>query len=109
MHGKQVRLVLLVVALMLSSVPVVSADAEANAYVICDGLKSTGDASQCTVKGSGLTVDAVINTKSEEAEKICFGVAGEMARYGMSFNGKWHLRIFSPYSDEKPIAVCALR
>ena len=94
-----------------ASVPAIYGDKNPNAaaIVICEGLKSTGNATNCEVNHFGLLVDATIDTNSIEAKKICVGVASEAAKYNSSFNdGKWKLRIFSPYSGDKPIAVCSL-
>ena len=66
-------------------------------------------ATECTVSGYHSRVDVTIDTNGAEARKICAGVSEQMARAGANFNGKWQLRIISPYSGEKAIAVCPLR
>lgn len=94
-----------------ASVPAVYGDKNPNAaaIVICEGLKSTGNIINCEINDFSLSVDATIDTNSIEAQKICLGVANQVAKYTSSFNdGKWKLRILSPYSGDKPIAVCTL-
>jgi hypothetical protein len=92
---------------MISSPQDVFANPDSRAQLVCDGLKYNND--QCTVNSSNLTIDAIINTNSEEARSICFGIADTMPKYGVYFYGKWQLQIFSPSSGERPIAVCTLK
>jgi len=72
-------------------------------------MEGTGLIIQCEVKGWGSTVDATIDTNSGDAKKLCTGMAELMAEQTSVFAGKWSIRIFSPYSGERPIAVCPLR
>ena len=108
MHGIKIRFILLSITLMILSVPIASADDSFKANMVCEGLNSTGDVSKCVVNMSDSKVDAVINTNKVEADKICSGVAGVIANYGMSLNGNWLLRIFSPNSNKNPITVCSI-
>ena len=85
------------------------ADAVDDAYRLCKAMEGTGMSTECTVSGYHSRVDVTIDTNGAEARKICAGVADQMARAGANFNGKWQLRILSPYSGEKAIAVCKLR
>jgi hypothetical protein len=86
-----------------------AADAVDDAYRICKAAAATGLTTECTVSGYYSRVDMTIDTTGAEARKICAGVADQMAAKTGSFNGKWKLRILSPYSGEKAIAVCTLR
>lgn len=79
-----------------------------DSYRLCAAMEKTGLTTQCTVEGWGKTVDVTIDTTGAEARKICAGVADLMAAETSRFAGQWKLRIFSPYSGERPIATCAL-
>lgn len=79
-----------------------------DAYRLCSALERTGFTSECKVKGWGMTVDARIDTSGSEAMKICRGTAEMLSKHTMSLKGKWKLRIFSPFSGDHPLAVCAL-
>ncbi len=85
-----------------------TADVVDDAYRLCSALEGTGLTTECEVKGWGSTVDVRIATSSSEARKICSGVVDMMAKQTRSFNGKWKLQIFSPYSGDHPIATCTL-
>jgi hypothetical protein len=80
-----------------------------DAYRLCKAMESTNLTMQCEVKGFGSMVDVTIDTNGAEARRICAGVADQMAQLTSSFGGTWKLRIFSPYSGERPIATCTLR
>ena len=99
---------LLALPLMLS-VSVAQADAVDDAYRLCKAMEGTGLTTECKISGYHSRVDVTIDTSGTEARKICAGIADRMARAGANFNGKWQLRILSPYSGEKAIAVCSLR
>jgi len=79
-----------------------------DAYKLCSALEDTGLTTECEVKGWGSTVDVRIATSGGEAMKICSGIVNMMAKQTRSFNGKWKLQIFSPYSGDHPIASCTL-
>jgi hypothetical protein len=87
----------------------VAADVIDDAYRLCKAMDDTGLTTQCEVKGWGSTVDVRIDTNGAEARKICTGVVDMMAKQTRTFAGKWKLQIFSPYSGDRPIAVCTLR
>lgn len=95
--------------LAILSVFSVRADPVGDAYRICKAMEATGLTTECTVSGYHSRVDATIDTNGAEARKICIGVSEQMARAGANFQGKWQLRILSPYSGTKAIAVCPLR
>lgn len=109
MHSKALCIPLLMAAAVVLSVPIASADVIDDAYRLCKAMESTAVTTQCEVKGWGSTVDVTIDTSGVEARKICIGAADMMAQKTRTFNGKWKLRIFSPYSGDRPIAVCTLR
>jgi len=75
---------------------------------ICKAV-SAGLATQCAVHVFSDTVDVTIDTDGAEARKICKGIAVEMSKHTNNFTlTDWKLQIFSPYSGEKPIAICNL-
>jgi hypothetical protein len=94
-------------ALLLASS--LRADPVGDAYRLCKAVEGTGLATECEVSGYHSRVDVTIDTNGAEARKICVGVSEQMARAGANFQGKWQLRILSPYSGNKAIAVCPLR
>lgn len=79
-----------------------------DAHRVCSAMRNTGLTSECDVKGAGRTVDVRIDTTGLEAKKICKGAAEEISKMTKRFKGEWKLRIFSPYSGDHPLAVCAL-
>lgn len=85
------------------------ADSVGDAYRLCKAMGGTGLTTDCQVSGYHSRVDVTIDTTGAEARKICAGVAEQMANVGANFQGKWKLRILSPYSGDKAIAVCQLR
>ena len=109
MHEKKVYFQFLLMALTSMLAPAVYADAVDDAMRICKVMEATGDSTGCEVKGFGSTVDVTMNTDGAEAKKTCLGIASFMAEQTHSFGGEWKLRIFSPYSGEKPIAICTLQ
>ena len=94
---------------MVFSAKIAFADAVGDAFGMCASLKGTGLVTECEVKGYGSTVDVTIDTNGSDARKMCAGISDMMAKQTRSFAGKWKLRIFSPYSGQRPIAVCTLR
>jgi len=103
------RVQLLVATALIVATPTASADVIDDAYRLCKAMEGTGLTTQCEVKGWGSTVDVRIDTNGAEARKICAGTADMMAKQTRTFAGKWKLQIFSPYSGDRPIAVCTLR
>lgn len=81
----------------------------ADAYMVCMVMNASGYVTECDVKGGDAAVDATIDTDSTEARRICVFIAGVMEAKKSAFAGRWKLRIFSPYSGSRPIAVCTLR
>lgn len=96
-------------AVALLAVQAANADPVADAYRLCSAMEGTGLTTDCEVSGYHSRVDVTIDTTGSEARKICVGVAEQMAKAGANFQGKWKLRILSPYSGDKAIAVCQLR
>lgn len=84
-----------------------AADDTDDAFRLCRAMEATNLTTQCEVNGR--SVDVTIDTNGAEARKICAGVAQQMAQKTRSFAGRWKLRVFSPYSGTKPIAVCTLQ
>lgn len=86
------------------------ASAVDHAMTLCRAMEGTGLIVECEVRGWGETVDAVIDTTGGDARAICTGISELMEAQTTMFAGKdWKLRIFSPYSGDRPIAVCPLR
>lgn len=83
------------------------ADDTDDAFRLCRTMESTGLTTECVVNGR--TIDVTIDTNGGEARKICAGVVNQMAQTTRSFAGRWKLRVLSPYSGEKAIAVCTLQ
>ena len=106
---REFRVQLLVATILIMAAPVTSADVIDDAYRLCKSMEGTGLTTQWEVKGWGSTVDVRIDTNGAEARKICAVVADMMAKQTRTFAGKWKLQIFSPYSGDRPIAVCTLR
>lgn len=99
---------LLATLIMLIST-IATADVVDDAYRLCGAMEATGLTTECEVRGFGSTVDVTVDTNGSEARQICAGVTDMMAKKTQTFAGKWKLRIFSPYSGKKPIAVCTLK
>lgn len=79
-----------------------------DAYKVCTAMEGTGLTTQCSVHGWDRTIDITIDTNGSEARKICQGAVEAMSKKTRSFAGNWKLQIFSPYSGDRPIAVCTL-
>jgi len=79
-----------------------------DAYKLCEALTGTKQVSTCEVKGWDMSVVARIDTSGKEAIKICDGIALAMAKQPAHFDGKWTLKILSPFSQEQALAVCTL-
>jgi hypothetical protein len=81
---------------------------------LCTSLRNTGLVTECSVSGWGSTVDVTIDTTGSEARKMCSGIVDSLASHTSRFRdaarqgNEWKLQIFSPYSGERPIAVCEI-
>jgi hypothetical protein len=102
------RLLMLVLVAGLVG-PALAATPAENAHALCEVMEHSGITTECTVNAWRSTVDARIPTTSREARKMCVGMADVLAQRKIGFEGRWKLRIFSPYSDDHPIAVCPLK
>jgi hypothetical protein len=83
-----------------------------NAFKVCEAVKNTGMASECDVNVSisgGSNIDVRVDTNAHEAKNMCLGMVSLLAKKTTGFNGAWHLRIFSPFSGEHPLATCILQ
>jgi hypothetical protein len=80
-----------------------------NAHALCEVMEQSGLTTECTVNAWRSTIDARIPTTTREARKMCVGMADGLAQRKIGFEGRWKLRIFSPYSGDHPIAVCQLK
>lgn len=104
---RRIAIALGVAALFLTP-SVYARDAVSDAFALCSTFESTGLTTDCKVKGGSSSVEVTIDTTGAEARKICAGVVQELSSVTRSFNGRWKLKILSPYSGEKAIAVCTL-
>jgi hypothetical protein len=86
-----------------SAVPTIGEDAER----VCKAMQGALTTS-CEVHAWGKTIDVRMDTTGVEARKICLGTVKVLSGYTEAFKGEWRLRMFSPYSGDQPIAVCAL-
>lgn len=85
-------------------------DAVDAAYSLCAMMDNTRLVSECEIKGWGSTVDVTIDTVGSEAVQMCSDTTSLIAGKTTLFSGKgWKLRIFSPYSGDRPLATCTLR
>ena len=109
MNIKSFRVTLFFTIVLIKTISSAHADVIDDAYHLCNALEATGATSECEVKGWGSTVDATIDTNSSQAKQLCGGVAKMMSKQTNSFSGKWKLRIFSPFSGNRPIASCVLK
>lgn len=76
-----------------------------DAFKLCAVMKNTGLTTGCEVDGYDITV--TIDTNGAEAREICRKTVEMVAAKSTRlYNGKWQLRIASPYSGDKAIAVC---
>jgi hypothetical protein len=80
-----------------------------NARTLCGVLESQGVSTECRVNTGEYSVDARIPMAVAEARKFCWSARDALAKKQMDFEGRWKLRIFSPFSGEHPIAVCPLK
>ena len=86
------------------------ANAEADAARrVCVAMEASG-ASECKVRTDNQKLYVTLHAKEREAEKICETVVSETAKITPLFQGRgWQVRIFSPFRETPPIAVCTLR
>jgi hypothetical protein len=73
------------------------ADGVDAAFRLCATLESTLPNTECEVDAWESTIDVKMDKSSSEARKICSQAAGTMTQRG-SFEGKWILRVFSPWA-----------
>ena len=106
--------VLLIALLMATALPAIAADSDVtgaveDAYRLCDAFKRSEMTTECSISGWSHRVDATMDVTGAQARATCANVVSSMATMNNRFNGRWQLRILSPYSGEKAIAVCTLR
>jgi hypothetical protein len=75
---------------------------------LCFRVKNIPNIIDCEVKNRRSTVDITADFSSEAAHVLCTGIANMMAKEDRRFGDNKKLRIFSPYSGDRPIAVCKL-
>jgi len=97
-------------AAIISLVPKAQADSVDNAYRLCAAFDGTGQLSQkCSVSGWSSAVDISLDTTAAQARKMCTMVADFTQKNGLVFDAGWQLRIYSPFSRDRTIAVCPIR
>ncbi|MDP1651593.1 MAG: zinc ribbon domain-containing protein [Rhodocyclaceae bacterium] len=81
-----------------------------DASMLCKAMKGTRGTTECSVNVSDSVIDVTIDTTGAEARKICSRTAGLMATETENIADlrSWTLRIYSPYSGNRPIATCLL-
>jgi hypothetical protein len=100
----------LLLVLVVSLVgPALGATPAENAHGLCRAMEETGATTECTVNAWGSSVDARVAMNAAEARRFCAGVVAMLVRQQASFQERWKLRLFSPYSGDHPIAVCPLK
>lgn len=99
-----------VVATMAASPSVADSSTSVdNAYKLCTLFDGTGlTSAPCSVSGWNSSVDVKIDMTSGEARKLCPQLTGLARQKGMTFDSRWQLRIYSPYSGDNTIAFCKL-
>ena len=88
-----------------------AADEVQAAYAVCKIVMNTGLASECEVSGWDGAVDFWVDTSSAEAREMCALMTPWIAEQTDAFANAgrtWRMRIFSPYTGDHPLAVCAL-
>jgi len=97
---------LTITVLLIGSQAAYAVDSVDNAFKFCTALDGTGLLSKpCEVSGWSLSIDISIDTTSNEARKICSGIASQG---GGRFDRGWKLKIYSPYSNGNTLAQCDL-
>lgn len=79
-----------------------------SARALCAGFKATGLLrEECKVSVWYQTVEITMDVSSAAADLACTkGV--ETARSGLKFQPGWQLKVYSPYSGDRTIAICDL-
>jgi hypothetical protein len=82
----------------------------ASATRLCAIFDSMGTLSEkCKIAGYDFAVEISLDTSGAVATKICADAATNMAKAKLMFDPQWQLKIYSPFSNGKTIAVCNLR
>lgn len=78
-----------------------------HAFDLCDALNSTMQlSSECKV--STQSVDISIDANAGEARQVCSSILKILKNEKIKFDEGWKVRIFSPFSADKTIAICKL-
>jgi len=64
---------------------------------------------QCSTSNLVNTVGIVVDTNDEAARNLCGNIANRIRPLTSNFGNNWKLQIFSPYREDKPLAVCHIR
>lgn len=80
-----------------------------NAFMLCRVLDGTNMLSEpCDVSGWGSSVDISVDMTSAEARKLCPSIKDMLTKKSITFDKGWTMKIKSPYSGDKTIAICQL-
>lgn len=80
-----------------------------NAFRVCAALDHSGILSEkCSVSGWNSSIDISVDMNPTDARKVCTEVVSKFGDQGLLFTSRWTLRIYSPFSGERTIAVCNL-
>ena len=80
-----------------------------NARHLCEAWDATRGLSQpCEVSGWESSVKVSIDTNGPEARKMCDGVVKTLNAIHATFVPGWKLKIYSPLTGDKTLAVCDL-
>jgi hypothetical protein len=82
----------------------------ASAMSLCAIFDNMGVLSdKCKISGWNSAVEISLDASGREAAKICRDAAKNFAKVGLTFDPGWQLKIYSPFSGDKTIAVCDIR
>lgn len=86
------------------------ADPIGMAYRFCARVEKAAFVTECKVEvhADANSINLTIDMSALEAQKTCIGLAPKLTRYFSSSRRPWILRIYSPYSGNRPIARCSL-
>jgi hypothetical protein len=80
-----------------------------SAYSLCAWFDGTKQLTQkCVVSVGDRAMDIAVDVAPSDAKIFCEAFPPIVKRDGLSFNGRWQLRLFSPFSGNRPIASCDL-
>ena len=83
--------------------------AMANAYGLCAVLDSSGALSEkCSVSGWNDAISITVAATPDDAQKLCPAFLETIRVNKLHFDKGWQVKIFSPFSGQRTIAICDL-